>query len=82
MRRRNMRKKDDFSIDKKNISVFNNFHLASILLALYDIVMSAGAYFAALWIRFDCQYTQIPHDFLMAWFKFTPVYAVVSVLVF
>ena len=82
MRRRNMQKKDIFSIDKKNRSVFESFHLASIFLVLYDIVMSAGAYFAALWIRFDCKYTQIPHDYLMAWLKFMPVYVVVCVFVF
>lgn len=54
-----MRKKEDISIDNKNRSVFENFHTTSILLVVYDIIMSAGAYLAALWIRFDCQYSQI-----------------------
>lgn len=82
MRRRNMRKKEDISIDNKNRSVFENFHTTSILLVVYDIIMSAGAYLAALWIRFDCQYSQIPQDYFMAWLKFMPVYAVVCVFVF
>ena len=77
-----MRKKENYSTDKKNRSVFENFHMASMLLALYDIVMSAGAYLAALWTRFDCEYTQIPYDYLMAWLKFVPVYAAVCVFVF
>ena len=82
MGRRNMRKKEDISIDNKNRSVFENFHTASILLVVYDIIVSAGAYLAALWIRFDCQYSQIPQDYFMAWLKFMPVYAVVCVFVF
>ena len=77
-----MRKKYDISIDSKNRSVFENFHIASILLVIYDIIMSAGAYLAALWIRFDCQYSQIPQDYFMAWLKFMPIYAVVCVFVF
>ena len=66
----------------KNHSIFINFHIASLLLALYDIVVSAGAYLVALWIRFDCLYSQIPHDYFAAWLKFMPVYAVVCVFVF
>ena len=77
-----MRKKYDISIDSKNRSVFENFHIASILLVIYDIIMSAGAYLAALWIRFDCQYSQIPQDYFMAWLKFMPVYAVICVSIF
>ena len=77
-----MRKKEDLSKCKKNRFMFENFHIASILLVLYDIVMSAGAYLAALWIRFDCQYSQIPQDYFMAWLKFMPIYAVVCVFVF
>ena len=77
-----MRKKEDLSKCKKNRFMFENFHIASILLVLYDIVMSAGAYLAALWIRFDCQYSQIPQDYFMAWLKFMPAYAVICVFIF
>lgn len=77
-----MKKQDAVSINNKNRSVFGNIHIASILLVLYDIIMSAGAYFTALWIRFDCQYSQIPQDYFMAWLKFMPIYAVVCVFVF
>ena len=77
-----MKKQDAVSINNKNRSVFGNIHIASILLVLYDIVMSAGAYLVALWIRFDCQYSQIPQDYFMAWLKFAPIYAVVCVFVF
>lgn len=77
-----MRKQNKFLMDKKESSIFNSLHIASILLAIYDIAAAAVSYFAALWIRFDCQYSQIPHDYLMAWLKFLPVYAVICVFVF
>ena len=77
-----MRKQNNVSIDKKNRSSFEDFHMASVFLALYDIVVSSGAYLAALWIRFDCKYTQIPHEYFAAWLKFMPLYAFVCVFVF
>ncbi len=82
MGKREMREKHTVPIEKKPRFTFENFHMASILLAIYDVVVSAGAYFAALWIRFDCQYSRIPNDYLMAWFHFLPIYAVVCVFVF
>lgn len=77
-----MRKQNNVSIDKNNRSSFEDFHMASFFLALYDIVVSSGAYLAALWIRFDCKYTQIPHEYFAAWLKFMPLYAFVCVFVF
>ena len=82
MGKREMREKDTVPIDKKARPAFENIHMASILLVVYDIVISAGAYFAALWIRFDCQYSRIPLYYLMAWFRFLPIYAVICVFVF
>ncbi len=77
-----MQKKYDISIDAEKRSVFEHFYSAAILLVIYDIAVSAGAYLAALWIRFDCQYSQIPQDYFMAWFKFMPVYAAFCVFIF
>ena len=58
------------------------FRFAALLLVLYDVFASAASYFAALWIRFDCQYSQIPTRYLDAWIKFLPFYAGACVLVF
>lgn len=69
-------------VTNNNHNTFEHFHVVTFLLAVYDIFTSAGAYFAALWIRFDCHYTQIPGEYLTAWFEFLPIYAVASVLVF
>ena len=77
-----MQKKEKFAADRKTHPVWNSHLVVSILLALYDIAVSAGAYLAALWIRFDCEYSEIPHHYFMAWLKFAPLYAAVCVLVF
>ena len=67
---------------KKTIRGFEHWHMVAVLLVLYDLSVAAGAYFAALWLRFDCRFSEIPHEYLMAWLKFSPIYAVVSILVF
>ena len=61
---------------------FEHWHMVAVLLVLYDLAVVVGAYFIALWLRFDCRFSEIPHEFLMAWLKFSPIYAVVSVFVF
>ena len=77
-----MAKRDDIQMNKRKKIELTGLHTASIPLVFYDVAVSAGAYFVALWIRFDCQYSQIPQDDLMAWLKFLPIYAVVCVFVF
>ena len=67
---------------KKTERLFEHWQVVALLLILYDLVSVVGAYFVALWLRFDCRFSEIPHEFLMAWLKFSPIYAIVSVLVF
>ncbi len=62
---------------KSNISYIS----ITILLMVYDIVVSAGSYFIALWLRFDCHVSQIYEPFITSWFKFAPIYAVITVVV-
>ena len=52
------------------------------LLIICDLIAGVGAYFAALWLRFDCRFSDIPQEYLAAWMKFAPVYAVISIAVF
>lgn len=77
-----MKKQDNISASKKRCSASRGIPAVSILLAVYDMAVSGFAYFAALWMRFDCRYTQIPREYLLAWLKFMPVYAAVCVFVF
>ncbi|MGN1144657.1 MAG: polysaccharide biosynthesis protein [Anaerovoracaceae bacterium] len=51
-------------------------------LMVYDALALALSYFLALWIRFDCHYTQIPAYYLHTYFVFIPVYMLVSVFIF
>ena len=54
----------------------------SLFLALYDIVVLAMSYFLALWLRWDCRFTEIPKEYLSAWKHFTPVYVVLAIMCF
>ena len=62
--------------------LFGNWQIVALLLVLYDLAVVTGAYFAALWFRFDCRFTEIPHEYLRAWSEFAPMYAAISVVVF
>ena len=62
--------------------LFKHWHIVSLWLALYDIIVANIAYFLALWVRFDCRITEISPEYLHAWLKFVPIYSVVVVLVF
>lgn len=58
------------------------FNIVTLLLMIYDAAVSMGAYFLALWIRFDCHFTEIPSHYISSWVKFAPIYAVAGVFVF
>jgi len=59
-----------------------HWKIISIWLILYDIFMVNMAYFIALWLRFDCQFSKIPESYLYAWLQFVPVYSAVCLVVF
>ena len=52
------------------------------VLILYDMLSVTAAYFLALWVRFDFQFSTIDRNYLDAWAKFAPLYAVLCVAVF
>ena len=56
--------------------------LPAVLLAVYDFVAIHIAYFAILWIRFDCVFKSIPDTFLVPYSKFITVYALCCLAVF
>ncbi len=58
-----------------------HFSVATFFLMLYDIVVSVGSYFVALWLRFDCRFSQIPDNYLYSWLKFAPIYALATVII-
>lgn len=58
------------------------WHFVTICLIVYDIIVTNAAYFLALWVRFDCRFSEIPSEYLNAWLQFSPVYSLIVVLVF
>ena len=59
-----------------------HWRIVAIYLMIYDFIAINGAYFFALWIRFDCRYSLIPLEYLNAYIKFIPIYSVFSILLF
>ena len=67
---------------RKKRPLFEHWHMVALCLSVYDLAATAGGYFAALWLRFDCRISMIPEQYLMAWFRFLPIYLPVSIAVF
>ena len=59
-----------------------HWQIIAVLLALYDFVAMHVAFFAALWIRFDCVYSAIPPQYLKPYMQSITIASVVSILLF
>ena len=59
-----------------------HWQLIVVFLVFYDIVAVNLAYFLALWFRFDCVYSLIPDNYLLAWQRFAPLYTVICIAFF
>ena len=59
-----------------------HWQIISIGLIIYDAIAVAAAFFIALWLRFDCNYSMIPDEYFNAYIKFIPFYIAFSLLVF
>ena len=59
-----------------------HWQVISALLLIYDAVAVNVAFLAALWLRFDCQFSLIPKGYLGAWMHFTLIYTAFCLLVF
>ena len=67
---------------RKRKNRFEYWHRVAVFLILYDLIVVTGSYFAALWLRFDCRFSDIPIHFLTPWLQFAPIYAVVCIITF
>ncbi len=56
-----------------------HWHKIALLLMIYDIIAVNVAFFAALWIRFDCSFSEISEVYFGAYLKFVPIYSVICV---
>ncbi|MBQ8953282.1 MAG: polysaccharide biosynthesis protein [Clostridia bacterium] len=58
------------------------WRITALMMALYDAIAIYFSYFAALWVRFDLTYSQIPSDFILVARRFLPIYCLLCVAVF
>lgn len=59
-----------------------HWHMVTAFLVAYDLFAVVFSYFMALFMRFDCRYSQIPENFLDGYFKSILIYAVIVAVVF
>lgn len=52
------------------------------IIALLDFLSIWISFFFALWLRYDLSFSGIPEEYLRFYHKFTPIWAVVSILIF
>ncbi len=61
---------------------FEHWHVVTVYLMIYDAIAINLSYFLALWLRFDCRYTQIEVEYLHSFARFAPIYTVICIVVF
>ena len=59
-----------------------HWHKVTMLLVLYDLIAVNLAYFLALWLRFDCQISEIGDTYVQTYLRFAPIYSLICVAVF
>ena len=60
-------------------TIKKGMNVISLLLLVYDIVAINLAYFVALWLRFDCHFSQIPDKYMEPAIQIVPFYTVVMI---
>ena len=63
----------------KNTFRLEHWHKIAALMILYDIIAVNAAYFLALWVRFDCVYSEIPAEYLSAFVGYVPLHTAACV---
>ena len=67
---------------KNRKPLIEHWQIIAVLLATYDFAAMCLSYFLALWIRYDCQFSNIPLMYRNAWRMFVPAYAMVGLVIF
>ena len=70
------------SAEKQNGKPLRHWNFISLYLFIYDAIVINAAYVAALWLRFDCSFSQIPEIYFRGWLQFAPIYTVLVLVVF
>ena len=59
-----------------------HWHTIAFFLNIYDALAVTLSYLAALWLRFDLQFSKIPSEYFNGWKQFAPIYAAFCLLLF
>ena len=59
-----------------------HWHMVAYVLVAYDFITIIGAYFLALWFRFDCKYSMIPAEYFEPFKLVIIPYTIVAILVY
>ncbi len=59
-----------------------HWHVISMWLVMFDVAAICLSYFAALWIRFDCHFQEIPREYFKSYYYYILIYAAFCVLIF
>ena len=68
--------------NKKKGFRLEHWHFISLALALFDAVAVNAAHYAALWLRYDCRFFDIPYFYIDILTFMAPLYALVCLVVF
>ena len=71
----------DKKATNKNRPLLEHWQMISVWLVIYDVISIAASYFLALWIRFDCQFSKIPDQYMKGYLGFIAIAVVFSVIV-
>ena len=66
----------------KQPKIFNHWRMVMIFLIAYDFIAILFSYLVALWVRFDCNFGDVPELYLQTYFKTIFIYAIFCILVF
>ena len=54
----------------------------ALLILIYDIIAVNLSYGLALWLRFDLRFSMIPQGYLSSWFRFSPFFTAMTLIIF
>ena len=67
---------------KMNRRKLEHWQVIAIFLLFYDFVSIHLSYFLALWLRFDCVYSEIPENYLSSYLRFITLYSIGTIVLF
>ena len=67
---------------KKRGFHFEHWHIITGFLILFDLLAVSASYFLALWLRFDCAFSEIDRTYLQGYWQNLPVHTAICLLTF